>query len=190
MTGRVTGVVVLVVVIALGLATGCGPHTVIASTRAAGYSKKLSSLFVLSQVGSEGEVSVERFEKKLTETGEACGIRIGITNMTRLDLDPDVHLERMKRFAPEHVLILKQAGGITGAVHWQYYDARLLELPKTMIWRADVQLNRDGMLFGDPGEILAMDLLRQLQDDRFIPPCAKLVDPEPAAPERRPTEPR
>jgi hypothetical protein len=186
MTGRVTGMVVLAVVICLGLATGCAPHTVIASTRVEGYSQMLSSLFVLSQVGSEGEVSAERFEKKLTETGAACGIRIGITTMRRLDLNPDVHLERMKLFAPEHVLMLKQAGGITGDVHWEYYDARLLELPKTMIWRADVRLNRDGTLFGDPGEILAIDLLRKLRDDRFIPPCAKIVDPEPGGPERRP----
>ena len=185
MTGRVTGMVVLVMVICLGLATGCGPHTVIASTRAPGYSQKLSNLFVISQVGSEGEVSLERFEKKLTVTGKACGIRIGMTSMSRLDLDPDVHLERMKLFAPEHVLLLKQAGGITGDVHWEYYDARLLELPKTMIWRADVRLYRDGTLLGDPGEILAMDLLRKLRDDGFIPPCAKLVEPEPAASERR-----
>lgn len=164
----------IAVVVGLVLAVeGCGPSTTIVSTRSLESTEKLSSVFVLSQV----EVSADRFEKELVQTAAACGVRVGVAHMSRLDLDPAIHLERMKEFDPRHVLLLKQAGGITGADHWDYYDAHLFEMPKKPVWRADVRLHRDGTLFGDPGATLAMDLLRKLRDDRFIPPCSKLVDP-------------
>jgi hypothetical protein len=166
----------MVVVVGLALVGGCGPSTSIVSARAPGRTETLSNVFVISQVGSKGEVSAERFEKTLVQTAETCGIRIGVTRVSRLDLDPDIHLERMKQFDPLYVLILEQAGGVTGAAHWTYYDARLFEAPRTAIWRADVRLHVEGALLADAGEKLAMDLLRKLRADRLILPCAKLVD--------------
>jgi hypothetical protein len=48
-----------------------------------------------------------------------------------------------------------------------------------MLWRADVRLRRGDGVFGDAGEQLAKDLLRQLKKDGLIRPCAELADPLP-----------
>jgi len=173
------------------LAVGCvGPYTHIASVRATANTEKLTELFVISQVGSKGEVSPAGFEKTFLQAGTACGIRLAMTHVSRLELDSHVHVERMERFGSRYVLTLAEAGGITGASHWTYYDAKLFDgTPGKLVWRADVRLSRDGTLFGDPAERLAMDLLRRLRDDRLIAPCAKLVDPyaAPPAPQGRET---
>jgi len=174
----------LAVMAGIAVAMGCvSPHTTISSVRAPGVSEKLTDVFVISQVGMDGEVSTQHFEEVLQRTGNACGVRVAITSISRLDLAPERHLERLKQSTARHVMTLRRSGGITGAYHWSYYDAALSERePQRMIWRADVRLSTDGALLGDPAERLAVDLLRALRDDHFIAACKELVDPYAAPP--------
>jgi hypothetical protein len=184
MNGKTYMIARLAVMAGVAVAMGCvSPHTTISSVRAPGVTETLTDVFVISQVGMDGEVSTQHFEQVLQRTGNACGVRLAITSISRLDLAPQVHLERLKQSSARHVLTLRQSGGITGAHHWSYYDAALSERePERMIWRADVHLSTDGALFGDPAERLAIDLLRALRNDHFIAPCKDLVDPYAAPP--------
>jgi hypothetical protein len=180
-------------ILAMAVAIGCvGPSTQISSNRAPEFTTKLSELFVISQAGMDGELDGRHFEDKLVATGTKCGLRLGVTGMTGLELDPAIHTQRMKAFGARHVLVLRLTGGTKnsgGGIVAAQYDGRLYDADKlgresaSMLWRADVRLRPGEGVFGDSGEQLAVDLLRQLKNDRLIAPCVELADPLPL-PER------
>ena len=170
---------VLVIWGVLGM-IGCGAATVIESRRAPDLTETLNEVFVISQVGSRGELDTPGFEKALLETGRECGIRIGISSASRLELDPSVHEERMKAFGGSYVLTVDLIAEslVDDKVKGVYYDARLYRRePKKIVWRADVHLTRGNVLAGGAGEILATDLLRRLSADAVVKACEKLASP-------------
>ena len=85
--------------IVAGLAMGgCPTHTKIESRRAAPFKDPLTELFVMSQVGDDHETSADKFEAELLRYGRECHVRLGVTTINRLDLDPTIHEKRMKDF--------------------------------------------------------------------------------------------
>jgi hypothetical protein len=162
----------------LAATVGCFTHDTIIESRGVVGTAKLTELFVISEVGSKGELKGAGFEKALVETGRACGLRIAVSMVQRLELDPGAHEDRMKAFGADRVLTV----GIT-SVTWKNdridvarYDARIYQRePKQVVWRADVQLKIDWRMSGNAGETLATALLRKLRSDSMIDRCNGLA---------------
>jgi hypothetical protein len=162
------------------LAACLGPTATVASRRSSELRDRVADVFVISQAGSSGEVSAASFEKTLVETSQACGVRLGVSSVSRLELNPEVHVLRMKQFGSRYLITVEATGGTTrnGAIVVATYDAKLVsDGSKQLLWRANVSLNRGEGPFGDAGATLAMALLRKLNSDRVIPHCESLVEP-------------
>ncbi|MEO7731962.1 MAG: hypothetical protein ABIY55_13390 [Kofleriaceae bacterium] len=120
-----------------------------------------------------------QFKSALVDEAKACGIQLDVSTVTKLDLDPNAHLERMQRFGARYVLTLAETGGTKsaeGVVLEAAYDARLTDRERNdrMVWRADVHL-RQGSVFADnAGVIMARDLLMKLDADHVIASCPGL----------------
>jgi hypothetical protein len=167
-------------VLAAGLLilAGCA-RTVIESRRAPEMTEKLTELFVISEAGSQGELSSAAFEKEFVGTGQACGVHIGISSMSKLELDTSIHERRMQEFGARYVLTVAMTGGTKtkGTLTEANYDARLYQRePKKVIWRADVRFMPGGE-HANTGETLALDLLRKMHSDALVKRCDKLIVP-------------
>ena len=102
--------------------------------------------------------------------------------MSRLELDPEIHLVRMKSFGSRYLLTLEATGGTktNGNITQTTYDARLYEESKRMVWRADMQLNLGAPVLEDRGSAeLAHELLIKLNADGVTRRCADRVRPVP-----------
>jgi len=121
--------------------------------KAPDFRDKLTDVFVISQVRSSGEISADLFKTELEQTAQGCGFRLGVSNVSRLELDPQIHVARMKSFGSRYLLTLAATGGtkINGNITQTTYDARLYEEPKHMVWRADVQPNLGAAVLEDRG---------------------------------------
>jgi hypothetical protein len=174
------------------IVAGCwtSPHTQIESARAPDMSGSLATLFVVTDVGINDEASAERFEAELRRGGAACGIRIGLSRVSKLDLDPEVHVQRQRTFGARHVLtvqmmekVLQYRRGwgpprsmwssgkvVTAGVA---YDAKLFgEGSNKLLWRADIHLTLGRPVReGDAATTLARDLLGALMADGIIRSC-------------------
>jgi hypothetical protein len=131
------------------------PYTKISSNRSPATSEQITALFVISGVGSSDDASPVSFRDELVRISGACGFRIGVSEMSRLDLDLRVHAQRAKDFGAQHVLTLQPTerrsqtgGGWGGNGGYQVtettitYDARLIgDSPDQLMWRADIRLN-------------------------------------------------
>jgi hypothetical protein len=180
------------------------PYTTISSNRSPATSEQITALFVISGVGSSDDASPVSFRDELVRISEACGLRIGVSEMSRLDLDLGVHAQRAKDFGAQHVLTLQpterrsQTGGGWGRNGGDQvtettitYDARLIgDLPDQLMWRADIRLN-----LGHPANRhyaavrLANDVFARLiaegivaSCDRARPPPVRLPPPPPPPP--------
>lgn len=181
------------------LAMGCDASTQIKSARDPAFHDHVAKLFVISEVGAEYDsryrndgptrtsttgtphvTMAAQFKTALVREAEACHIELDVSSVSKLDLDPKVHLERMESFGARYVLTLAETGGTKsaqGGVIEATYDARLTdrEVKDHMVWRADMHL-RYGSAFGgeDPGVVAARDLLMKLDADQIITPCPGL----------------
>src|SRR6185503_13349054 len=110
-----------------------------------------------------------------------CGLRIGVSSLSKLELDTSVHEERMKTFGGHHLLTveLTRATTVQNDFDVVMYDARLYQMePKKMLWRADMRMKVGGTSIGSAGETLALDMLRQMHSDGLVKWCEMLVQPE------------
>jgi len=168
----------IVVWVGLVLA-GCTMNPEINSAKAPELQGPLRALFVISEVGSRGELSGEHFQTELERMARRCRIRLGISTVTELDLDPEVHVTRMKSFGARHSLTLNLIG-ITESTRNFFgkrdpvatrYDARLYEDSKRIVWRATLRLALGaGEEIGS--ETLAYALMDKLGEDGVIQRCA------------------
>lgn len=173
------------VMVAAALCAGCAASTTIKSNRDPAFHDKVAELFVISQVGSDGETSAKRFEDELPRMAKVCDIRLGVSRMSNLELSPDAHLEEMKTFGAKYVLLMKLIGGTTqnGGFVAARYDAQLMEPPTSkLLWRADIELRNNLAGRGDEAATLAWDLLRKLKADGITSPCAELDKMDPSTP--------
>jgi len=163
----------VLMVFCIVMGTGCSATTSIVSRKAPDFQDKLTDMFVISQVGSSGEISPDLFKIELEQRAQGCGIRLGVSNVSRLELDPEIHLTRMKSFGSRYLLTLAATGGTktNGTITQATYDARLYEEPKRMVWRADVQLNLGGAVQAGSAE-LAHQLLIKLNADGVTRWCS------------------
>jgi len=162
------------------LSTGCAATTSFVSAKDPNFHGMLTELFVVSQVGSEGEISGDLFKTELERTAQGCGIRVGVTNMSKLELDPGIHLRRFKSFGSKYLLTLAATGGTKndGTIVVSTYDARLYDASDQIVWRADVRLSLGGTIREDRGSTeLARGLLIKLNTDGVTRWCASLVEP-------------
>ncbi len=182
----------------VALAIGCSASTQIKSAKAPDFAGRVPRMFVISEVGIESDSQypdpgptrtsatgtprvtlAARFKAALVREAKACGVELDVSSVTKLDLDPDVHLERLASFGARYVLTLTETGGTKsaeGVVVEAAYDARLTDREDNdrIVWRADMHL-RHGSMFGeDPGVIVARDLLMKLDADQVITPCPGL----------------
>jgi hypothetical protein len=181
------------------LVTGCEASTQIKSAKDPAFRDHVAKMFVISEVGSEYDsqyrndgptrtsttgtphVTVAaQFKAALVREAQACHIELDVSSVSKLDLDPKVHLERMESFGARYVLTLTETGGTKssqGVVIESAYDARLTDREATdhMVWRADMHLRHRSMLAGeDAGVVVARDLLMKLDADQIIAPCPGL----------------
>jgi hypothetical protein len=172
------------------IVAGCwSPHTQIQSARAPDLSEGLATLFVVTDVGSHEEASAEDFEYELWRAGAACGIRIGLSRVSKLELDPEIHVQRQRAFGARHVLTVRTTekiqqvrqgwgrapawGSRRLATTGAEYDVKLHgESSSQLLWRADIRLTLGRPARTDEaGTTLADDLLRALMADGIIRPC-------------------
>lgn len=162
---------------------GCPqPSTTIHSKRAADFRDQVAALFVISEVGSDRELSARRFEDELSRMASSCDVKLAVSRVSTLELDPGSHVEKMKQFGAPHVLVVDLVGGVVsqaGGHAMLRYDARLLTVSQDkIVWRADIELRPHGD--GDPAAILAWDLLMRLKADGLTRPCPALDAMNPA----------
>jgi hypothetical protein len=160
------------------MGTGCSATTSIMSSKAPDFRDRLTDMFVISQVGSREEISADLFKTELEQRARGCGIRLGVSNVSPVELDPEIHLVRMKSFGARYLLTLAAAGGTRNnrTITQATYDARLYEGPTRMVWRANVRLTLGAEGLPDRGSaVLAHQLLAKLSADGVTRWCAGLV---------------
>ena len=189
----------LITLVCGALLTGCEASTRITSAKDPAFRDHVAKLFVISEVGSEYDsryrndgptrtsttgtphvTIAAQFKAALIREAEACHIQLDVSTVSKLDLDPSAHLQRMESFGARYVLTIAETGGTKsaeGTVIEAAYDARLTdrEVKDHMVWRADMHL-RHGSALGseDPGVVVARDLLMKLDADQVIVPCPGL----------------
>lgn len=181
------------------LAIGCQASTQIKSAKDPAFHDRIAKLFVISEVGAEYDSRTAddgptrtsttgtpratiagQFKSALIREAEACGIQLDVSSVTKLDLDPNAHLERMASFGARYVLTLAETGGTKspeGVVIEATYDARLSdrETKDRLVWRADIHLRQGSALSSESaGTIVARDLLMKLDADQIIAACPGL----------------
>jgi hypothetical protein len=168
----------------VGLAVvGCTPNPAVRSVKAPGLQGPLRSMFVISDAGSRGELSGSHFQAELERMAGRCRIRMGVSTVSELDLDPEVHVRRNKLFNARYTLIVNLLGTaartddvLVGA----RYDARLYEDSTRIVWRAALRLKLgDSEEYGS--ERLAYALMAKMGEDGVIQRCATRARTEPMA---------
>jgi hypothetical protein len=184
------------------------PYTTISSNRSPTTSEQVTALFVISGVGTSDDASPVSFRDELVRISAACGLRIGISEMSRLDLDLRVHGQRAKDFGARHVLTLQPTerrsqtrggwggnGGYPTTETTITYDARLQgDSPDQLEWRAAIRLN-----LGHPSDRayaavrLANDIFTRLIAEGIVASCDRSRRPpseaDPPPPEDDPPPP-
>lgn len=164
---------------------GCAANPEIRSAKAPDLHGPLRALFVISEVGGRDEIAPDHFKAELERIAARCRIRIGISMVSELELDPEVHVRRMQAFAARHALMVSLVGvtererqfGGRNIVEARY-DARLQEDGKRTVWRAALSVKLGG---GDElgSETLAYGLMDKLGEDGVIQRCATRARPAP-----------
>jgi hypothetical protein len=186
---------------ALPIVCGCwAPYTTISSNRVPSLPAPLTVVFVVSGVGTSEDASPASFRSELARIGSVCGLRLGVSEISRIDLDLRVHSQRAKNFGARYVLTLQPTerlshtgGGWGGNGGYRVtettitYDAMLYgDSPDHLLWRADVRLN-----LGHPSSReeaatrLAHDVFEKLILDGVVASC-NASRPPPAPPAQAP----
>ncbi len=148
---------------------GCASPPTIESIKAPDYSGEPKRLFVLSVVETDfGKGFSSAFHKKLIEIASNCGATLEISQVSPLELNSNVHLERMKNFNPDSVLAIARAGGTKdeyGRVMNVQYNVRLHDYPsEKIVWRAIF----NNISPADGGERFAIMLTNKMREDQIF----------------------
>jgi hypothetical protein len=155
----------------------CAPATKIATNKAGGYTSEPKRVFVVTDVGTDfGDEFYDAFQRKLTEIIQDCGAQLQISRMSTLELDPGVHLKKMKAFNADTMMTIRRNGGTKSqyGLYHVIYDVRLIDVPSDKtVWRANTNFYRGGTLIpiSDRGEVLAVDVTNSMKQDRIFSAC-------------------
>ncbi len=153
---------------------GCTPIAEIRSAKAPGFQGPLRSMFVISDAGSRGEVSGSHFQAEMERMAGRCRIRMGVSTVSELDLDPNIHVQRAKLFNARHTLLVSVTGVTTRSdrvLVEARYDVRLMENAERVVWRAALELRLgEGEELGS--EALAYAVMTKMGQDDVIQRCA------------------
>ena len=152
--------------------------TRIASNKSENYTSEPKRIFVLTDVGTEfGKDFSDSFQRKLTAIAKDCGAALELTRISSLELDENIHLNKMKAFNADTLLRVKRNGGTAdqyGTLLHVIYDVRLVDAPSNKtVWRANIDFHRGGI--GIPiterGEVLAVDITNKMKEDKIFHSC-------------------
>lgn len=156
----------------------CVTPSKIASNKADSYSKEPRRLFIITDIGSEfGNDFFGSFERRITSIAQDCGAVLQISRLSNLELDQNVHANRLKTFGADTLLTIRRNGGTRNeyGLYHVVYDARLVDVQSNkLVWRADTNFYRGSMLtpIAERGEALAVDLTNRLKEDQVFRGCA------------------
>ena len=162
---------------------GCAPATKIASNKAAGYSFEPKRMFIFTDIGSEfGNDFATAFQTKFTSIAQDCGVAVGLSRMSKLELDENIHINRMKSFNADTLLSIRRSGGTrrdltdSGIFH-VIYDIRLMDVQSSkVVYRATSDFYRGGTVIPitERGEALAVDITNKMKEDQVLRGCAPI----------------
>jgi hypothetical protein len=201
----------VILLIALGVATGRAISTPVESNKAASYPGDPKRIFVITDIGTEwGKKYADAFQQKMTEVARTCGANTHFFYLTSLELEPPKPEAQILAFHADAVLSIRRDGGVKdkfGNVKVQNYDIRLLDVKTDkLVWRARVNFSGKAIEMitaliyskADDGEALASDLTDKMKADLVFRTCsnnlaapdAPAADPAPvndvAANDRKP----
>ena len=176
---------VLAVGVAAAWLAGCAaPPSRIQTSKAEGYSKQPKRMFVLSTAGNDwGNEFANSFESRITAIGTACGTTVQVSRINPLELDENVHANRMKAFNPDAILTVRNNGGTKsayGALIDVIYDLSLRDVQANkLVWRANVRFVRGATLrsLTERGETLAIEITNKLKQEGLLAGCPVLPIP-------------
>ena len=155
----------------------CVSPTRIESNTASGIAIEPKKLFVFSHIGNEfGDGFYQPFTDRFSAQLRTCGVDSAMTTVGDLDLDNNIHTEKMKSFAPDYTLAIRRNGGtrMDGRIVHVIYNVQMAQVPSTRnVWRANVNFYRGGTVIpiADRGEALADDLVNQMVADGLLKNC-------------------
>jgi hypothetical protein len=163
------------------LLVACAPATKMVSNKAGNWQSQPKRLFVVTDVGSDfGDEYYKSFEEKTTSILRDCGVTAGFSRITELELDRDIHVNRVKAFGADTVLTVRRNGGTRSqnALFHVIYDVVLMDAPSGKIgWRARTDFYRGGTAVFTPAErgaSLAIDITNKMKDDGLLGTCAPI----------------
>lgn len=165
---------VLFVITCAALSLNCGgspPPPTIVGYPVSRTEQRISSLFVLSQVGIQGEVSASDFESAFARAVEKCDLRVKISSVSKLELDPHVHERAFDSFGASSLLSMK----LVVVLDARYEHDLVITSATEDFWRGTLTYSE-----GERGEALARVLLNQLVADGIIEAKCYTMPPPPA----------
>jgi hypothetical protein len=172
---------------------GCAAPTRITTNRDANYQAEPKRLVVLANVSAGfGREFANVFNTKMISIAKTCGAEMEISEPSGLELDKNVHFDRMKAFNADSLLVMRRAGGTvmqSGALIQAIYDVELVSVTDNRtVWRASVSFNRGGTALPVTlrAEVLAIDITNALKLDKVFKSCAVIsTENSPAVIDRR-----
>lgn len=176
----------LSVAAALAALGACSPNATIIANRDQSYTKDIKRLVVIESIGDELGRFHDSFKTALTQRLKDCGAAVDFTARAKRDplaLDNSAAQAQqrkeaalIKEFSPDAILLMTQT-----SVTWSGGNARNIDYAmqlfdaatKRAFWKANVHLftNFDLVDIGDPGDVLAKDLMARFVQDRVIQSC-------------------
>ncbi len=159
------------------LVSACAAPTKITSNKAQGYTTEPKRLFILTDIGSDfGKAFADSFQGKLTAIAQDCGAVIEVSKISSLELDANVHTNKMKSFNADASLLIRRNGGTMNGsllIH-VIYDLRLVDVQSNKtVWRANTNFYRGGTAIPitERGEALAVDITNKMKEDQIFRSC-------------------
>ncbi len=156
----------------------------IISNRDQSYTAEPKRIFVVSGIGNEfSEDFAEPFQAKLTAIAKDCGAELQVSRLTPLELNENIHTERMKSFNPDSLIVITRTGGTVNQYGRRVnadYDVKFVDVGSNKaVWRASVRVYRGSSLvpFKDQAEALAINLTNKLKEDQILRSC-QVVQPQ------------
>jgi hypothetical protein len=177
---------VVAAVVAIG---ACTPQATITAHRVEGYAKEPKRIFVIESIGDELGHYHASFRSALTQHLRDCGVDVAFFTRTKPDplaLDNSAAEAQQRKenalqtqFSPDALLLMTQisvtwAGGVPAYPRNIVYALRLFDAStRKEFWAGNVDLftNFDWVHFGDPGALLANNLIARLVRDRVLQSC-------------------
>lgn len=167
---------------------GCAaPTTKIAYSKAETYATEPKRVFVISEVGSEfGKDFGASFEKRFADIAKDCGAATEVSRRVSLELDSNIHTNKMKAFRPDTLLTIYRNGGTKdpyGGLILVIYDVQLKDVQSNKtVWRAEVNFSRGagpltGQNIAERGQTLAVDVTNKMKESGIFRSCA-VINPK------------